>query len=261
MRHPQHDQIVEASRAWYRTSYAEMGYVVEERRFGWYNRNAAGGGHVTLRPIRPEQASALFEDVQSYYEGRSVDLYIDDREVDATLGAVLTAVGYEAVSASSYLTYVGEPFEPPLPAGVAIEPAGREALREYALTKLKGFASSDDAPPEREVADEVALREAELHGEGRLLIARIDSEAASIAGWYTAGDALIFQLATRVGYRRRGIATALLATIVREELSNGARSVVINSDEDGEPIKLYRRLGFTDEVYWRRPYRALVAGT
>jgi ribosomal protein S18 acetylase RimI-like enzyme len=258
MRHPQHDQILEAARAWYRTSYAEMGYVVEERLFGWYNRNAAGGGHVTLRPITPEQASALLEDVRSYYEGNFVDLYVDDRKVDATLGPVLAAAGYKAMSASSYLTYVGQPFEPTLPAGVAIEAAGREVLREYALTKLKGFANSDDAPPEGEVADEVALREAELHGEGRLLIARIDSEAAAIAGWYTAGDALIFQLATRVGYRRRGIATALLGTIVREELSDGARSVVINADEDGEPIKLYRRLGFTDEVYWRRPYRPLV---
>jgi len=58
-----------------------------------------------------------------------------------------------------------------------------------------------------------------------------------------------------VPFRRRGIATALLRHVLCEELSKGAQTVVINADETDRPIELYRSLGFTGEVYWRRPYR------
>jgi hypothetical protein len=30
--------------------------------------------------------------------------------------------------------------------------------------------------------------------------------------------------------------------------------VIITADEADRPIQLYRRLGFTDEVYWRGTY-------
>ena len=35
---------------------------------------------------------------------------------------------------------------------------------------------------------------------------------------------------------------------------SGCRSVLINADEGGRPEALYRQLGFSDEVHWRRPW-------
>jgi ribosomal protein S18 acetylase RimI-like enzyme len=255
VRHPQHDAVVEAVRSWYRRSYPEMGYLIEERRFGWYgNAGPAASGRVTLRDVTPELVRELLDDVDAYYGGLPVSLFVDDREADAALRPALQAEGAEAGPGNSYLAYGGPPPEaPPLP-GVTLEYATEASLREYAVTKLKGFANSEDAPSEQQVAVEIAMRQAEAASDGRFLIARAEGDAASIAGWYTNG-AHIFQLATRVPFRRRGIATALLRHILREELSQGTQAVVINADEDDHPIEIYRRLGFTDEVYWRRPYR------
>jgi ribosomal protein S18 acetylase RimI-like enzyme len=238
-----------------------MGYLVEERAFGWYSRNAAAphAGHVTLGNVTPDLVPALLDDVRVYYGGVAVSLYIDDHAQDAALQPALKAAGAVPGPSTCYLAYAGQPPQAPLLGNATFEYASSENLREYAVAKLQGFANSEDEPAEADVASEIALRSAELAGEGRFLIARVDGKPAAIAGWYTSGVAHIFQLATRVAHRRRGIATALLQHIVREELSKGAQTVVINADEHDRPIELYRRLGFTDEVYWRRPYR--VAGS
>jgi ribosomal protein S18 acetylase RimI-like enzyme len=51
-----------------------------------------------------------------------------------------------------------------------------------------------------------------------------------------------------------GVARHLLCRVIADSYDHGCRSVVINTDPDDTPIKWYRRLGFTDEVYWRRNY-------
>jgi GNAT superfamily N-acetyltransferase len=118
------------------------------------------------------------------------------------------------------------------------------------VTKLQGFASSDEPPSSDAVMAGVALRRAELAGEGRFMLARLAGEPAAIIGWYEGEDRYIFLLATRVPFRNRGIARYLLCQALREAYRHGARSVIINADPADTPIQLYRRLGFTDEVYW-----------
>lgn len=256
MRHPQHDEVVETVREWYRRSYPEMGYLIDERPFGWYsNAGPASTGRVTLRDLPPDQVPALLTDVRSYYGSVPVTLYVDDRAAEAGLRPALESAGVAAGPSNCYLAYVGPPPETPALRDLTLEYATEASLREYAVTKLQGFANTDDEPAEQNVATETALRQAELADAGRFLIGRIAGAPAAIAGWYTAGVAHIFQLATRVPFRHRGIATALLRQVLCEELSKGAQTVVINADEYDRPIELYRRLGFTDEVYWRRPYR------
>jgi ribosomal protein S18 acetylase RimI-like enzyme len=86
------------------------------------------------------------------------------------------------------------------------------------------------------------------------MLGRLEGEPAGIIGWYEGEDRHIFLLATRVPFRKRGIGRYLLCAALRDAYARGARSVIISADPDDTPVQLYRRLGFTDEVYWRDRY-------
>jgi ribosomal protein S18 acetylase RimI-like enzyme len=257
MRHPNHDEIVTAVSAWYRRSYPEMGYNVERRRYGWYSSNAASRtvGLVTVDDVSPDDVPTFLADVRAYFQSTIATLAVDDRMLDEQLGPVLMAAGCLRENATIYLAHVGELPEASVPQALEVVTCDETLLEEHAIAKRKGFANSEEDPLHAEVIEEMALRTAELAGNGRFAIARIGGEAASTIGWYSTDDAFIFDLATRVPYRHCGIATALIRHVLEAEYRDGARSVVINADEDGRPAQLYRRLGFTDEVYWRQAYR------
>ena len=94
-----------------------------------------------------------------------------------------------------------------------------------------------------------------MGGQGRFLLARVAGEPASVVGFYEGEDRFIHHLATRVPFRRRGIASRLLSEVLAHARERGCRSTIINAAENGRPVGLYRSLGFTDEVYWRREYK------
>jgi ribosomal protein S18 acetylase RimI-like enzyme len=65
----------------------------------------------------------------------------------------------------------------------------------------------------------------------------------------------VFILGTRAPFRHRGIAQAMLARwAASSSAAAGSRSLLINATDGGAPAALYRRLGFTDEVYWYSKY-------
>jgi GNAT superfamily N-acetyltransferase len=66
---------------------------------------------------------------------------------------------------------------------------------------------------------------------------------------------MVFLLATRLPFRHCGIAQGMLAHWSRQAKGADIRSLLINCDDGGQAAALYRRLGFTDEVYWHRRYR------
>lgn len=253
-RHPQHDAIAATVRSWYTSSTPSMGYHVEQRPLGSYMRHPAGFGGVTLADAGLEDVPALLTDVRTYYGDTSVGIYIDNRQLDATLGPALVAAGCGRGSEETYLAHVGAAPELRLVPGVVLEPMTEASNAEWSTTKLKGFANSEEAPDPEHLADEVALRRAEIAGEGRFFFARAGREAAAIIGLYEGDDRHIFLLATRVPFRNRGIARWLLSHVIAETYAGGHRSVLITCDPADTPIQLYRRLGFTDEVYWRRRY-------
>ena len=93
-----------------------------------------------------------------------------------------------------------------------------------------------------------------MAGGAHYWLARVDGDPAAALSWYDGEDRLVFSLATRLPFRRRGIASHLLCRLLGDSERKNTRSVVINANEVGIPIKLYRRLGFTDEVYWHATY-------
>jgi ribosomal protein S18 acetylase RimI-like enzyme len=235
-----------------------MGYQTEERRFGFYMRNVklADGSvnQVTLRDVLPGQVPEFLADLRAYFGDGPVRILIGDRQTAERLRPAMLAAGCADDGATTYLAHVGPvPTADHVP-GLTTEAVGETNLVDYVVTKLQGFASSDEPPPSEEVAAGVALRRAELAGEGRFRLARLEGEPAAIIGWYEGEDRYIFLLATRVPFRNRGIARYLLCQALREAYTRGARSVIINADPADTPIQLYRRLGFTDEVYWYDGY-------
>ena len=148
----------------------------------------------------------------------------------------------------------GDTLQPTSVAGLTIEEVTHENVLDYQIAKLKGFANSEEQPDPADVESGLRLRRKELADNGRFLIARLESEPASIIGWYEGEDRVIFHLATRIPFRNRGLAKHLLCHVVSETYRMGYRSVMLFTDPLDTPINLYHRLGFTDEIYWRGRY-------
>jgi hypothetical protein len=257
-RHPEHDRLHEEVSSWYQTSVPGLGYHAEPRRFGVYRRHAEqqlDSGLIIVKSVAPGEVTEFLADARSYFENRPVAIWIDDKDVDAVLGPVLVAAGCAIEKANTHLAHVGPRPERVERADIAVELVTADTVMDYAIVKLKGFANSEEAPPAEDVDQELAVRRRELASLGRFLVARVGDEPAAILGYYDGDDRLIFNLATRKPFRMKGIAMHLLCGVVADSYDRGCRSVIINTDPSDTPIRWYRRLGFTDEVYWRRSYR------
>jgi ribosomal protein S18 acetylase RimI-like enzyme len=255
-RHPEHDRIRDEVRSWYRTSIPELGYTVARRRFGVYRRHADNpdSGLVIVAAVAPDEVPEFLADASSYFDKCAVQIWTDDKDLDATLGPALVAAGCAIEKANTHLAHVGPRPEPaPMP-GITVEPVTQDTLIDYTRVKLKGFANTESEPAAEQLEQELTIRRRELASLGRFLIARSGNEPAAVLGYYDGTDRLIFNLATRTPFRMTGIARHLLLQVVADSYDQGCRSVIINTDPSDTPILWYRRLGFTDEVYWRRAY-------
>jgi GNAT superfamily N-acetyltransferase len=235
-----------------------MGWAAEQRRFGVYRRNtkAATSPDVIVRDVAPGDVETFLKDVRAYFGigPRPAKIMIDDRELDSTLGPVLEAAGLSFDERTLFVAHVGDVPEAPPVAGIAVEVVGEDGLEEYEDTRVRGFANADDPTPTADLGWRVDLRRAEMTGGANYWLARIGEEPAAAMSWYDGEDRLIFSLATRAPYRKRGIAGHLLCRLLADSERKATRSVIINANETGTPIDLYRRLGFTDEVYWHATY-------
>ena len=258
MRHPNHEQVTETIRGWYSNSSPEMGYIKERRRFGVYGRNtfASGGrgNEVLIANLLPDDLPAFLAEVRTYFAGSPARIYIDDHATDEVLRPALIAAGCAWGSAQSYLAHVGAVPVARTVAGLTVERVDETNLEVFTITKIQGFADSEAAPNPDAVQAELPLRRAELADVGCFELARIDGEPAATIAWYEDPDVLVYNLATRASYRGRGIARWLLCNLLNRSYARSCRSVIINADTNDTPIQLYRRLGFTDEVYWRSQY-------
>jgi ribosomal protein S18 acetylase RimI-like enzyme len=259
LRHPDHDAVACAVRGWYTESYPTAGYIRERRRFGVYSRYipAPQDGGVIVEALTREQVAEFLEDARRHFGGAPVGISIDDRQQDAEIGPALVAAGVKRESAWSHLTHVGALPEAPLVAGLTIEPLVAGDVEAFSVAKLKGFANDEAEPSPQRLAEEVAYRHVQMADEGRGLLARVEGEPAAILAYYEGWDRDLCLLTTRVPFRRRGIARRLICHFLTDARAQGCRSVVVGANLDDTPIQLYRRMGFTDEVYWSRGYRLL----
>lgn len=258
-RHRRHDALVSAVGQWYTRSVPEMGYYVAERRFGFYQRQKdAGRVRATLRHLSAEDVPRFLHDLREYSGDDEIRFHVDDRELDERIGPVLIESGCTPDVAEVFLAHTGGmPVPASEPENLNVEVVNWDTIEEAVRTERKGFADSEAEPDGEELRRRLALCRAEIGGQGRFLLARVAGEPASVLGFYEGEDRFVHHLATRVPFRRRGIASRLLSEILAGARERGCRSTIINAAENGRPVGLYRSLGFTDEVYWPREYKHL----
>jgi len=259
VRHPEHDRLVEEVRSWYLTSHPKSGYYGEQRRFGYYVRNADNPdfGRIVIHEMANGDVSGFLADARAWFGRRVIEIMVNDAGADLKIGPALVAAGCSAGHAVTYLAYL--PNSRPLAdrrsvSDLTIDSATAETLQDFVVAKLKGFAGSEDEPSPEQVASELAVRQGELQGEGRFLLGRLGGETVGIVGYWGGADRLVFQLATRAAFRECGIARQLLYKVLADAAADGCSSVIINTNPEDTPIQWYRRLGFCDEVYWYRSY-------
>jgi len=261
-RHRRHDELVSELRLWYARSVPEMGFYVQERRFGFYQRQKdTGRVRATVRHLAAEDVPRFLQDLREYAGEEEVTFYVDDRGLDERIGPVLVERGCAPDVAEVFLAHTGGmPLLTSEPESLSVEAVNGDTLEEAMRTERKAFADSEAEPDAEDFRRRLALRRAEMGGQGRFLVARVGGEPASVVAFYEGEDRFIHHLATRVPFRRRGIARWLLGEVLAGARERGCRSTIISAAEEGRPIDLYRSLGFTDEVYWRREYKH-VSGT
>lgn len=253
-RHPEHDAVAAAVAGWFTTSAPEIDYRVTEAWYGYLCRfGALGSTRLILRLDEPSDVARALEEIAREHRGESLTLWVDDRERAARLDSALTAAGCEAKEATSHLALVGETSAPPPPPDLVVETVGETGLDRWSLVKIRSFEDSEAAPSPERLAAELAVRTTELPI-ARHWLASLGGEPVAVLAYYHGEDQLVFNLGTRLPFRHRGIARALLARFVSEGRTEGCRSLLINAHEGGKPAELYRRLGFVDEVYWYRRY-------
>jgi hypothetical protein len=250
--HPEHDAVSREVHRWYNSSIPEIGLEGTEHWFGFVVENGPYRARAVLGIGDPAQVPVALADLQAAYPDSAFRVMVDDRERSARLDAALRKSGCHYVESTTYLALVGSLVSPaPGPAGLKVTIAGAGELAAWADVKLRSFADSEDPPTADAVSAEIEFRQAELplaeHQFGHL-----DGEPVAVLAHYPGPDDLVFNLGTRVPFRHRGIAQAMLARWAAG--SRSARSLMINAIDGGAPAALYRRLGFTDEVYWYSKY-------
>lgn len=250
--HPDHDQLVNVVRDWFHRPFQAMGYSAEKRRWGTYWNN----GHIYTLGFPPDQVGEFLADVCKYYGNRSVFINVDNRDVDSQLGPALCEAGCSKGKADIFLAYVGPTPQFPVIQGIVAQPVDESNLLEFAATRLRAFAETEEQPDEDKVRDEMDWRRAELGGTGCGMLAHIHGEPAGVIWWYKdPKDIWINLLGTRVPFRRQGVGRWLLCRCLEDSYAQGCRSVMLNVATDNvKAIRLYRCLGFRDEIYWRRRY-------
>jgi len=255
--HPAHDDLVRTVRSWYICDFPALGKVVARRRFGYFSRIQQTDYcdiHI-LEPFDPAEVPAFIADVCAFYGRRRVLIFTHGQAVDTRLSDALEQAGCARGAGNLYLAHVNMGLPPAAESGPGrIEPVTPGNLRDYSVTKLKGFAGSEEEPDSAAVEADMAIRRAELNAGGAFLIARLGDEAAAIIGWYEGTDRYIFNLATRAPFRNRGIARHLLSRVLADTYALNKRSLLINTDPADTPVQFYRRIGFVDEIYWMRKW-------
>jgi hypothetical protein len=247
-RHPEHDAVGREVRSWYTSSVPELGLEVATHWFGTTSMIGANQARAVLNFDDPAQVPAALSAVREACTASSFLILVDDRDRSARLDAALRQHGCAYEYSTTYLALTGPFISPaPEPDGLAVTGIGASGLETWARVKAQSFADTEDDPAPEEIAAEVARRLDELPV-SEYQLGTQGGEPVAVLAHYPGDDDLVYILGTRVPYRHRGIAQAMLARWVTA--SAGSRSLMINATDGGAPAALYRRLGFTDEVYW-----------
>lgn len=250
--HPEHEVVSREVRSWYNSPAPQIGLDGGVHWFGFACMVGADRARVVLSIADPAEVPAALDAARAACAADSFMILVDDRDRAARLDAALREHGCSYDASTTFLALTGPMVSPaPGPERLEVASIGNAELETWARVKLQSFADSEDAPAADAVTAEVAMRRVE-QPLAEYQLGMLDGEPVAVLAHYPGADDLVFILGTRTPYRHLGIAQAMLAR--RAGAVAGGRSLVINASDGGAPAALYRRLGFTDEVYWYSKY-------
>jgi predicted GNAT family acetyltransferase len=126
---------------------------------------------------------------------------------------------------------------------VRVVAAGDEAGRQTWADVVMSQEDTDD-PEERAMWEEVTRREAR-YPLCRHYLGYLDGQAAGACELFMAeGWGRIESVVTRAAFRRRGVATAVVAQAVADSLAFGHSETYLYTEQGGAGEQVYLRLGF-----------------
>ncbi len=170
--------------------------------------------------------------------------------VDPGIGAALTARGYRLESFENVLGRdLRGAADRVLPEGVEIRPSGDDDFAAWLDAATDGFGHPDDQDPpsDHQFPREVLTRAMRDLSEGnvRRYVALCDGVVAGVASMCVVdGLAQFTGAATRPGYRRRGVQTALLSARLADAAGAGCDLAVVTTQPASRSQHNAQRQGF-----------------
>lgn len=220
---------------------ARMHSHVEERPWGLLYHNASNPDHHDAniaRRIRTATPDAVIAEIASFYRQRGLvpRVKIDNLTEPADFAERLRVQGWQCEHTPlRVMTWEGAArIVPPSSSDVAVVRASLADLSDFAQVQSEGFGHADARWILGFLVDDLA------HPACRNYLARVDGEAASALSVFdTATVGVIINVATRPGFRGRGLASLLLAHAQAD--SRGPLLLEVTEDK---AERVYRRAGF-----------------
>jgi ribosomal protein S18 acetylase RimI-like enzyme len=210
--------------------------------------------HLRVDAVEPPDAAALHAAAMSHFSGLGFEMITILRDpVARVLAAPLAALGYGP--RHELLMLLGE--QP-----IAVDPSTSVVEVKTEDLAASRIAAQVEAGRGAHVGCQLASRDALI---GKLVAQRCfaavpDGEIAARCQLYSLpGVSQIENVYTAPGYRRRGLARALLAHAAREARAAGADLVFLVTAAGDWPRAFYRRAGFLDAALLYRFLRASAA--
>jgi GNAT superfamily N-acetyltransferase len=229
-----------------------MGYRSVKRRWGTYwNTN-----EIYTERLPPDQVTEFLADSDAYYDNSPFYINVDGKEEDTTLGPSLCKAGCKKAKSQIFLAHMGPIPQFATPNGIEVESVSESNFIVFAETRLKAFGLIEETSHEEAIRDEISLRRSELTGTARGLLAYLNGQPAGAFWWYEEQRVIFLSLlGVLAPFRKKGVGRWLICERLQDSYERGYQYVILNVQTDNvDAIRLYRRLGFTCEIYWRGRY-------
>jgi ribosomal protein S18 acetylase RimI-like enzyme len=209
---------------------------------------------MALGPDAPADPHALLAEADAFFSARGRGYTLWTRgHLDADLAAAAESAGLRPFSTAPGMLLEAPLSDAPLPDGASLAPVGDAAgVRDFASVSARAYAPL--GMPSEVCARIFSMPERLLRPHVLSVVAYLDGAPVSAAqAILSHGVAGIYWVGSAPEARKRGLGEACTRQVGNAAFERGARCVVLQASQQGEPI--YRRMGYreiTRYAWWLR---------